>query len=228
MNNTLLKQLIDMGDAFEADFIDPAEQNLTNFLAWVGQSNVPNPPLNADLTAILTHQRTYTLPGLPVLPSVVAHYLCLAYRYHRAHVKKALHNTPLLTYDDFIYLLLLELEGSMTKMHLVESTVNEKASGMLVIKRLLDNGFVIQTPDATDHRARRITITEAGRAVLQQVIPAMHQALSLVVGNVPEAGQQQLANLLMHLDTFHKPLFLHDRETPLNTLLGRGEGGKIE
>ena len=219
MNNTLLKQLIDLGDAFETEFTTPAEQTLPNFLAWAGRANVPGPPLNPDLTAILTHQRTYTLPDLPVLPSVVAHYLCLAYRYHRAHVKKALHNTPLLTYDDFIYLLLLELTGSMTKMHLVESTVNEKASGMLVIKRLLDNEFVIQTPDPTDQRARRISITEAGRAVLAQVIPAMQQTLSLLVGDVPEAGQQQLANLLMHLDAFHKPLFLHEKETPLSRLL---------
>lgn len=224
MNNTLLKQLIDLGDAFEAEFTNPAEQTLPTFLAWASRTNVPGPPLNADLAAILTRQRIYALPGLSVLPSVVAHYLCLAYRYHRAHVKKALHNTPLLTYDDFIYLLLLELEGSMTKMQLVEHTVNEKASGMLVIKRLLDNEFVVQTPDPVDQRARRISITEAGRAILAQVTPAMHQALLLLVGNVPEAGQQQLANLLMRLDAFHKPLFLHEKETPLPQLIEMMQG----
>ena len=158
------------------------------------------------------------LPPLPKMPTFIAQGLVLGYRYHKLHVKKALAGTPLITYDDFIYLALLAMNGSMTKMSLVGSTINEKASGELVINRLLKQDLLSQTQDPDDRRIRRLTVTPKGKQVLTAVLPAMSQATALLVGNLSQPEQQQLAHLLTKLDEFHKPLYLREKDTPLSQL----------
>ncbi|WP_461051571.1 MarR family winged helix-turn-helix transcriptional regulator [Spirosoma arcticum] len=213
MNTTLLKELIDLENAFEQQFPNPVDQQVANFSDWLCQQLPPKTPI----TETGAYGRNY-LPPLPTLPTYIVQYLSMDYRYHKQHVKKALEGTPLITYDDFIYLVLLVMNGSMTKMSLVEANINEKASGMLVIKRLLDQEFVIQTNDLHDHRVRQMTITQKGRDMLAQVLPVMSQAMSLFVGHLSEREQAELADLLTKLDQFHNPLFLHDKNTSISEL----------
>ena len=73
---------------------------------------------------------------------------------------------------------------------------------MLIIKRLIDKGFVVQTEDDQDKRSRRLTITSAGIEVLRQVQPPMNQATLLFTGDLSKAEQRQLAILLDRLDQF--------------------------
>ena len=216
MNTALLKELIDLSDAFEQHFPNKDDQHLAMFSTWLSQ-RIDSVTSRMPVTEVDAYGDGY-LPPLPKLPTYIVHFLCMDYRYHKQQVKKALYGTPLITYDDFIYLTLLAMNGSMTKMSLVETTVNEKASGMLVIKRLMENEFVIQTNDLHDHRSRRISITQKGRDILTEIIPAMGQANRLFVGNLSEGEQKQLADLLTKLDEFHKPLFLHDKNTSLGQL----------
>lgn len=213
MNTTLLKELIDLENAFEQQFPDPADQQVATFADWLSQ-RMPSKTSTAESDP---YARSY-LPPLPTLPTYIIEYLTVDYRYHRQHVKKALEGTPLITYDDFIYLVLLAMNGNMTKMSLVEATVNEKASGMLVLKRLLDQEFVTQTNDLHDHRVRQMAITQKGRDMLAQVLPPMAQAMRLFVGNLSEREQQTLGELLAKVDQFHNPLFLHDKNRSLSEL----------
>ena len=211
MNTVLFKELIDLENAFEQQFPNAEDQTMTTFADWLSRQ-VPAKPADTG-----PGSRTY-LPPLPTLATYIVQYLSMNYRYHKQHVKKALDGTPLITYDDFIYLVLLAMNGSMTKMSLVEANINEKASGMLVIKRLLDNELVTQTNDLHDHRVRQMAITEKGRDMLAQVLPIMAQTMTLFVGNLTEREQTELANLLTKLDQFHNPLFLHEKTTSIPDL----------
>ena len=222
MSTVLVKELIDLENAFQQQFPNEQDQHVANFSDWLsGQMPAKTPAIESGSFG-MNH-----LPPLPKLPTYIVQYLCMDFRYHRQHVKKALQGTPLISYDDFIYLVLLVMNGSMTKMHLVEATVNEKASGMLVIKRLLDQEYVVQTEDQHDHRVRQMTITQKGRDILAQVLPAMSQAMSVFVGDLSEQEQLELANLLTRLDQFHNPLFLHDKNTSIadlyRKLVGKGQ-----
>ncbi len=111
----------------------------------------------------------------------------------------------------------------MTKSDLIELTVNEKTSGMLVIKRLLDRGFVTQTDNTDDRRSRCITLTDEGLALLRTVQPFMDQATTMLTGDLTEHEQLQLGALLIRLEHFHRPLFLHHKDAPLNELLRLGK-----
>ncbi len=217
MNTNLMKALLDLGDTFEEAYPDRAEQTLPNFLAWTRLIQ----SADQSMDTLKDPEHTYYAEEVPVLQTFVAHYLTKANRYLRVYMKKAVEASPLVTFDDFISLANLAERGSMTKTDLVEAAVNEKTSGMLVIKRLINNGFVTQSDDDQDKRSRRLTITPAGFAMLQQVQPVMNQASGLFTGDLTEAEQRQLSALLLRLDKFHEPIYLTHlahRDMPLDEL----------
>jgi MarR family transcriptional regulator, lower aerobic nicotinate degradation pathway regulator len=210
-----MKELLDLGDAFEQAY-PGIEQTTATFLAWaneqVGNKGVEKP------VPVLEMPKRYN-DDLPELPVYIVQYLTKAFRFFRMYVKKACETTPLLNFDDYVSLVYLAERGSMTKTHLIETTVNEKTSGMLVIQRLIDRGFVIQTDNSDDKRSRCITLTDNGMAILNAIQPAMNQACILMMGDLSEAEQTHLAVLLKRLFTFHEPLFLHHRDASLAALL---------
>ncbi len=213
MKTPLLKNLLDLGDAFEQQVPDPAGHTVARFLAWAAaQGHAPEPP-----SPPVAAEQYYTA-AIPLLPTIIAQYLTIAARHFRHYVKKALTTVPLLSFDDFISLVYLAERGRMTKTELVEATLNEKSSGLLVIKRLTAQGFVAESDDAQDRRSRRLTLTPAGYAVLQAVQPAMNQASLLLAGGLSAAEQQQLGTLLVRLDAFHQPLFRQQRDASLADL----------
>ncbi|MBC8081644.1 MAG: winged helix DNA-binding protein [Hymenobacter sp.] len=218
MNSALLKDLLDLGDAYERAYPDRADQTLPRFLAWSAQQ-----PAGAALPAVTPTPEPdyrYYHPDVPVLQTYVSHAVTKAYRYFRGYVKRVFETVPLLNFDDFITLAILAERGSLTKTHLVEMTVNEKTSGMLVIKRLIDNGFVTQTDDEPDKRTRRISVTPRGLATLRAAQPAMNQATRLFTGDLSADEQRQLGALLGRLDRFHEPIYLAhlaNRDLPLDS-----------
>lgn len=217
MKSTVVKELLDLGDAFERA-CPGVEQTTANFLAWASGQALEN---NTEKPApVLDMPKRYN-DDLPELPVYIVQYLTKAFRFFRIYVKKAFETTPLLSFDDYVSLVYLAERGSMTKTHLIETTINEKTSGMLVIQRLIDRGFVIQTDNAEDKRSRCITLTDSGMAILNAIQPAMNQACILMMGDLSEAEQTHLAVLLKRLFTFHEPLFLHHRDASLEELLAR-------
>ncbi|GAB3642607.1 MarR family winged helix-turn-helix transcriptional regulator [Spirosoma arcticum] len=201
MNTTLVKDLLDLGDTFEQAYPNPADQTKANFLAWAHTNQFDTPALVEAPTF------TYYSEEVPVLQTLLSHLVTNLARYFRFYVKKAFETVPLLSFDDFIALAHLAKRGSMTKTDLVETTINEKTSGMLVIKRLIDNGFVVQTDDEIDKRVRRLTITDEGMATLRAIQPAMNGATALFGGDLTESEQRQLSGLLARLDKFHSPIY---------------------
>ena len=211
MESNLLRRLLDLGDAFEQQHPEPQERSLSKFLTWASQQekSEAEPP----------ELPVYYTDTAPVLPTFIAQYLTIGYRYFRLYVKKALETTPLLTFDDYVSLVYLVERGHLSKTELVEITINERTSGMLVIKRLIDRGFILQTDDANDRRSRQLTITTEGMAMLQAVQPAMNQATLLLKGDLSIDEQRQLGTLLARLDQFHRPLFLDHKYASLTDLI---------
>lgn len=211
MDSAFLRKLLDLGDAFEQQYTKPEERSVNRFLSWAIQQREQNESP--------TETPVYYTDTAPVLPTFIAQYLTIGYRYFRFYVKKALESTPLLTFDDFVSLVYLVERGHLTKTELVDITINERTSGMLVIKRLVDRGFVLQSDDSQDRRSRQLTITPEGMKLLQAVQPAMNQATILLKGDLTVAEQQQLGTLLARLDAFHRPLYTDHRNSSLDDLL---------
>ncbi len=70
-----------------------------------------------------------------------------------------------------------------------------------VIDRLERRGLVQRNPAPDDRRVRRLTLTEAGSALLQQVLPGMQRAQKRMLAPLPAAERAEFMRLLAVLVT---------------------------
>jgi DNA-binding MarR family transcriptional regulator len=69
-------------------------------------------------------------------------------------------------------------------------TVTEQSTLSRALDQLQSDGLIRRETDATDSRATRITITEAGRAVFTDLWPHMHAAQERMFRDIPQAERQ--------------------------------------
>ena len=204
----LLKQLLAQVEEFEhlRQAGSPAA-DLPAFAAWLhARTAVPTATPTATPTAVrgpvTSYSRAEVKPEAYIMKLVIS-----LYRYGRSYIRQALAGTPLLTPDDFAYLVNVFSQGPISKTALITYNVHEKPSGNEVIKRLLARELVQEQPHPTDRRSKLLTITEAGRQVLFGVFGRMEQASQLVAGDLTLPERTQLRQLLQKLDDFHQPIY---------------------
>lgn len=139
-------------------------------------------------------------------------------RYARLLIRKGLADFPELINEDFTYLYTLMAAESMTKIQLIEKNVQEKPSGLEVIKRLLKHELIAETEDEHDKRSKRVFLTEKGRAVFYRSVQSMEKVSKIVAGNLRSDEKKQLYTLLKKLEDFHNPIFLEERSLSIDEL----------
>ncbi|GEN74330.1 MarR family winged helix-turn-helix transcriptional regulator [Chryseobacterium hagamense] len=128
-------------------------------------------------------------------------------RYARTYSKSAIADSDFATQEDFIYLINLRAFGRTTKMELIKKNIHDKPVGMLIITRLLKNGWIEQTESDADRRNKLISITKAGIAALEQHMGKIRIATEIVAGNLNHHEKMELIRILNKLDRFHYPIF---------------------
>ncbi|KAA0129651.1 winged helix-turn-helix transcriptional regulator [Chryseobacterium sp. SN22] len=128
-------------------------------------------------------------------------------RYARTYSKSAIADSDFTTQEDFIYLINLRAFGRMTKMELIKKNIHDKPVGMLIIARLLKQGWIEQTESEEDRRNKLISITEEGIAALEQHMHKIRIATEIVAGNLNHHEKMELIRILNKLDRFHYPIF---------------------
>lgn len=69
-------------------------------------------------------------------------------------------------------------------------TVTEQSTLSRALDQLQAEGLIRRATDATDSRATRVTITDAGRAVFADLWPHMHAGQERMFRDIPEAERQ--------------------------------------
>ncbi|UYZ62184.1 MarR family winged helix-turn-helix transcriptional regulator [Hymenobacter weizhouensis] len=224
MKYTLLQQLLPLLEEYESRTGDTAESTPADFAAWL-QQHKSTAAAPASLAA--TPNPGPTLPaGARVTPdqhetaeSLITKLLTFVYRYVRGYARQALAGTPLVSFDDFTYLMTLYTAGPQTKSELMARNIHEKATGTEIIRRLQRNLFLTEEPHATDRRSKLLRITKAGQAMLFRVLGPMSQVAEMAAGNLTPAERQQLVLLLHKLDAFHYDIFAGSRPTSFEALV---------
>ncbi|WP_312135926.1 MarR family winged helix-turn-helix transcriptional regulator [Sphingobacterium sp.] len=145
-------------------------------------------------------------------------------RYAKSYSKSAIHGSDFTSQDDFIYLITLKSFGEMTKMDLIKKNVHEKPSGILIINRLIAQGWVEQFNSSTDKRSKVLRISEKGIAVLEQQMDKIRMASEIVTGNLTSEEKLELIRLLDKLDVFH--LAIYNKQIDSEHLLNEGVKSK--
>jgi len=96
----------------------------------------------------------------------------------------------------------------------------EKSSGNEVLKRLLKQGLIQETPHPEDRRSKLVMLTDAGRAAFQSVQTGIERLSDVVVADLSEDEKASLLHLLTKLHHFHKPIFEAADEETLGEMLG--------
>lgn len=139
--------------------------------------------------------------------SVISTLLVHMNRYAKTYSKSAIADSDFATQEDFIYLINLKAFGAMTKMELIKKNIQDKPVGMLIINRLISQGWVEQKDSDADKRTKMITITAEGLAALTQQMDKIRSATHIVAGDLDYSEKMSLIRILDKLDKFHHPIF---------------------
>lgn len=153
------------------------------------------------------------------LENEIAKQVIMLGRYSKHLIKKSLENHPDLVNEDFTYLFRLMDYSSLTKMQLIEKNAHEKQSGIEIIKRLVRNGLIDESPDPDDKRSTRVSVTEKGKKVFLESMKDITVVSKIMCGKLNDQEKENLLESLKKLNTFHHTVYTNlKNEDPINIL----------
>jgi DNA-binding MarR family transcriptional regulator len=201
MNYHLIKELIQCVEEFDTTASSQAySKDLAGFKKWICTSESAK---NGDLEEPEWEGKEDGRTPESLISTLLVH----MNRYAKSYSKSAIHDSPFSSQEDFIYLINLKAFGAMSKMDLIKKNIQEKPTGMLIINRLIEQGWVIQSDSLADRRSKIITITEKGLFDLEKVMNKIRHATEIVSGNLTYQEKIKLIKLLQKLDNFHNPIY---------------------
>lgn len=159
--------------------------------------------------------------GLAVfdLENEIAKQVIMLGRYSKHLIKKSLEDHPDLVNEDFTYLFRLMDYPSLTKMQLIEKNAHEKQTGIEIIKRLVRNGLLEESPDEHDKRSTRIAVTVKGKKVFADSMKDVTVASKIMCGILNLEEKEEMLKSLKKLNTFHHTVYTNLRNEETKNLL---------
>lgn len=200
MKYKLIKELIALAEDFESQHHKPYREDLNGFTQWMmDQSKTKKPAIQEPSWEGKEKGRSPE--------SVISTLLVHMNRYAKTYSKSAIHESPFSTQEEFIYLITLKSSGVMTKMQLIKKNIQDKPTGMQIINRLIQQGWISQQDSETDGRSKLLSITKKGLKVLDNQMDNIRLATRIVSGDLTYAEKMELIRLLEKLNTFHHEIF---------------------
>lgn len=198
MNYDLIRQLINLAEQFELQHVQHGYANdLDGFIQWGGHrfaAPMPEPNWEGKENGRSPESAISTL---------IVH----INRFAKHYSKAAIWGSGFSTQEDFIYLITLKTHGEMTKMELIKRNIQEKPTGMLIIKRLLEKGWIDQHDSNQDKRSKVIAVTEEGLQALEEQMGKIRQATQMVSGDLNHPEKMELIRLLLKLHDYHQMIY---------------------
>lgn len=145
------------------------------------------------------------------LENEIAKQVIMLGRYSKHLIKKSLEKHTDLVNEDFTYLFRLMDYPSLTKMQLIEKNAHEKQTGIEIIKRLVRNGLLEESPDMEDKRSTRISVTEKGKKVFADSMGDITMVSKIMCGKLDSEEKVNLLESLKKLNTFHHTIYTNMR-----------------
>jgi DNA-binding MarR family transcriptional regulator len=196
MMYNLIGELLTLVKTYESSAGHPKE-DISFFLEWLNRQNKNKPTLPRD--ELVWEGKTNGRSVDSVINTSLVH----LYRYARLHAKTAVAGSSFSTPDELIYLIILSSNGSMSKTALIKANIHEKATGTLIINRLIEKGLAEQQGTDGDKRSRIIHITQKGTAELGGSIEKIKIASANVTKPLSTEEKLDLIGLLLKLEDFH-------------------------
>ncbi|MNK34742.1 HTH-type transcriptional repressor NicR [compost metagenome] len=202
MRYSFIKDIINLAEEFESQNQENFYSNdADGFKAWIA---------NSEFKKVKSETSQQNWPGKEngrSPESVISTLLVHLNKYAKTYSKSAIAGSDFKTQDEFSYLINLKAFGSMAKMELIKKNIQDKSSGILIINRLINQGWIKQSDSQEDKRSKVLNITEAGKSALENQMEKIRNATQIVSGNLNQSEKMELIRILDKLEKFHQPIF---------------------
>lgn len=202
MKFTFIKEIIGLAEKFDSQNQDHFYANdINGFKSWIADKELDK--RKSESTEQIWQGKDEGRSPESVISTLLVH----LNRYAKTYSKSAIAGSDFKTQDEFSYLINLRAFGSMTKMELIKKNIHDKSSGILIINRLINQGWIQQSDSQEDKRSKVLNITEAGKLALDSQMEKIRNATQIVSGNLNHSEKMELIRILDKLEKFHQPIF---------------------
>ncbi len=207
----LMKDLMYQLDLYEMGG-NSASSGLSDFANWLKEQmqNEQEIPEARKLNGELPLEKSLG-PQEPAEVEITR-LIVFMYRYAKTYIKQALEGSDIQTADEFAYLASLITRTGMGKSELIQLNIQEKTTGMEILKRLLSMDLIYQYDNPDDKRSKCVAITDKGRAAFFSSVGKMQQVSMLVGGDLREEEKRTLLMALRKLDHFHHDIYTEGKQ----------------
>lgn len=212
----LIQELIQYVSVFPGSGIKEGTGSLDEFLKWTLSTReenlemAPKREINGEVAEFFAN------PTLEESEEVeISRLVVFMYRYARSYMKIALEDQSIQTPDEFAYLATLLTRKGMGKSELIQMNIQEKTTGMEIIRRLMHAGLIFQYDNPDDKRSKCVALTDAGRKAFFDSLGNMYKVSMVVGGNLNQTEKRTLLNLLRKLDHHHHEIYSGNKQREL-------------
>ncbi len=141
------------------------------------------------------------------------------FKYVKHYTKKALEPTAIKSIDEFGFLTALFNEKHLTKTELIQRNLMEIPSGNEIIRRLVKQKLLQESPDPIDRRSKLVSLSSLGRESLMKIFTEMHKVAHIANGKLSQMEKEQFLTLLKKLKHFHSYVHLQDKNAEIDSIL---------
>lgn len=208
MNRTV--ELVNLWGAFEEAYPDGSIEDFCRYhlTAQQAQRNLPD-----------------SFGGATVPPDPGAYLIkILGYltRIFETYSRNAVRDVPEIRQpNDFYFLNMIYFRSECKKTDVINGQMEKLSTGIEVLNHLLTNDLIKERPDPTDKRARLVSITPQGEAVLWKCHQQLQPVTRLMFTGVSEQDLQLCIQLLKGVEARHSAHFQEWKDLPVEEVLAR-------
>ena len=203
-----IQKLITYWEEFEGSNSNITIQDFGHWLIQNSIKEIPhnnisnNRPIDFDIPVYLKYEQSLDQKD---------HLLDLISRISRLHefyIRKFLCNLPINTRLEFVFLYTIDLMGGAKKTEVINVHLVEFTTGMDIIKRLLNQGLIVESLNEADKRSKLLHTTEAGKAVLNKSLHQMNAEKEMFLACINSNKWKKIMSTLEELNSFHNSIYL--------------------
>lgn len=198
-------------DVYKAYLAQGGEPDATSFGLWL----IRQQPKLASAEAVVPSSH----PSGVRLHSMVGILVGRMERFAHFLTKPVFKKMGLHSEDEFALLAALLYMGRATKTHLLKQSLMEITTGSQMLKRLKEEGLILDKPNPEDGRSSFIELSAKGRRFILECFQQMEQ-LEVITEGLDLSEMEVLVKLLEKLDT------IHSNRTGLRTIKSMMEPAK--
>ncbi|GAB3923602.1 MarR family winged helix-turn-helix transcriptional regulator [Larkinella terrae] len=123
-------------------------------------------------------------------------------RYAKSYGKSIVAAHGFASSDEFLFLSLISRMDQPIKKEVCLANATELTTGMDILRRLVKDGLIQEMPDKRDGRAKRLSLTDHGQAMLNRIYAHFEQIPSSVLADLDEGERRQFIQTLKYLNNY--------------------------